>query len=173
MATSLPSSPGKNLCRHCCLSSVNWSTNLVLWGCFCISVGGGCCCISGAGLCFLCVLCSFCWKEDFSVYCDGTLHSSCKPFSLESLNFLYNFSANFCGLITEIRCFLFLFPCDFSFLLKKRKKKKKRLVVYLCLKFILQSGFLLFLGCLINFGLWYLSFTLAFNGNGLLVFYPM
>ena len=40
--------------------------------------GGGCCCISGTGVCFLCVLCSFCGEEVISIHSDGNLHSSCK-----------------------------------------------------------------------------------------------
>ena len=63
--------------------------------------GGGCCCIFGIGVCFLCVLCSFCWEETLSVYCDGTLHSSCKP----SLSFYEYF---FFGSVEELRSILSL-----------------------------------------------------------------
>lgn len=37
--------------------------------------GGGGCCVFGFGVCVLCVLRSFCWEEDLSVYCDGPLHT--------------------------------------------------------------------------------------------------
>lgn len=44
--------------------------------CFVLSgLGGGCCCVLGFRVCFLCLLCSFCWEEDASVHCDGHLHS--------------------------------------------------------------------------------------------------
>ena len=41
--------------------------------------GGGYCCVYGSGVCLLCVLCSFCWKEDVSVCCNGPLHTPGNP----------------------------------------------------------------------------------------------
>lgn len=49
--------------------------------------GGGCFCVSCFGVCFLCVLCSFCWEEDFSIYYNGNLHSSGEPFHISSFSF--------------------------------------------------------------------------------------
>ena len=62
------------------------------WGNVYIYEGGGCCCIPGIGFCFLCVLCSFCWEEDVSVCFDGAIHSSCKPFLLFPLSYVFFFS---------------------------------------------------------------------------------
>ncbi|KAL7181550.1 hypothetical protein ACSBR1_040444 [Camellia fascicularis] len=38
--------------------------------------GGSCCCVCGIGVCFLCILCSFCWEKIVPVYCNRPLHSS-------------------------------------------------------------------------------------------------
>lgn len=49
-----------------------------VWVEMCVIAGGSCCCVSGTGVCFLCVLCPFCWEAIVSIHCDGDLHSSCK-----------------------------------------------------------------------------------------------
>ncbi|XP_013738016.1 uncharacterized protein LOC106440808 isoform X1 [Brassica napus] len=38
--------------------------------------GGGSCCVLGSWVCFLRLLCSFCWQQDSSVHCHEHLHSS-------------------------------------------------------------------------------------------------
>jgi len=74
----------------------------------CLFEGGGYCCFFGSWFCFLCVLCSFCWEEDLSVYCYWTLHTFGK--SISSLYLVFdNEICDCCFLIHHFGFFCLFF----------------------------------------------------------------